>query len=63
MLATGVEALDADRHDGAEKAYEIDLINKNYVSYTLCRVGIILAARECCRTALLRIFKDFTKLI
>lgn len=49
-MATGVEALDADRHDGVGKAYEIDLMDKKDISYTLCRVGIILAARGCCRT-------------
>lgn len=58
-MATGVEALDADRHDGAEKAYEINLIGKNDVSYRLCRVGIILAARECCRTALFTDIQGF----
>ncbi len=28
LLVTVVETLDADRHDGVEKAYEIDLIDK-----------------------------------
>lgn len=28
LLVTGVETLDADRHDGVERACEIDLIDK-----------------------------------
>lgn len=34
----------------SRKAYDIDLMDRKDISYTLCRVGIILAARGCCRT-------------
>lgn len=45
---TVVETLDADRHDGVEKGYEIDLIDKRRCLIYGCvlgRVRVILAVR------------------
>lgn len=42
---TGVETLDADRHDGVEKAYEIDLIDKH-----LCLIYGFIEWGVRCRT-------------